>query len=115
MGESLLRNSCEKTVISQGIQCVDPNEVKYFKEGERIQSYRTNHYKLIYREGHIELYDLKEDPMERMDISIEQKEVAEKLKEELFNTLKSIEPTKRETEKTKIKEKIGRLKTQGKM
>jgi len=42
-------------------------------------------------------------------------EVTEKLKEELFNTLKSIEPTKRETEKTKIKEKIGTLKDQGKM
>ena len=87
MGESLLRNPVEKPVISQGIQCVKPNEATYFKEGERIQSYRTNHYKLIYREGRIELYDLKEDPMERRDISIEQKEVAEKLKEELFNTL----------------------------
>jgi arylsulfatase A-like enzyme len=116
MGESPLKlKPFKKPVISQGIQCADPNQIEYLKEGIKIQSYRTNHYKLIYREGHMELYNLKEDPMELRDISIEQKEVAEKLKEELLNTLKSLKARKRETEKTKIEKRITELRTQSKI
>ncbi|CAD6491116.1 MAG: 2,3-bisphosphoglycerate-independent phosphoglycerate mutase [Candidatus Argoarchaeum ethanivorans] len=115
MGESLLRNPLEKPIISQGIQCADPNMIEYLKGGIKIQSYRTNRYKLIYREDRMELYDLKDDPMELRDISMEQKEIAEKLKEELFNTLKSLEVTKRETGKTNIKKRITELRTQNKI
>jgi arylsulfatase A-like enzyme len=115
MGESLLRNPFEKPVISQGIQCAYPNQAKYFKDGIKMQSYRTNHYKLIYKEGGMELYELTEDPMELRDISMERKEVAEKLKEELLNTLKSLKARKRETEKTKIEKRITELRTQSKI
>lgn len=56
MGESPLKlKPFKKPVISQGIQCADPNQIKYLKEGIAIHSYRTNRYKLIYREGHMEL------------------------------------------------------------
>ena len=116
MGESPLKSKpFKKPVISQGIQCADPNQIEYLKEGKAIHSYRTNRYKLIYREGRTELYDLKEEPMELRDISMEQKEVAEKLKGELLNTLKSLTGGKRETEKNKIKKRIAELSTQNKI
>jgi arylsulfatase A-like enzyme len=116
MGESPLKlKPFKKPVISQGIQCADPNQVEYLKNGIAIHSYRTNRYKLIYREGRMELYDLKEGPKELRDISMEQKEVAEKLKEELLSTLKSLKARKRETEKTKIEKRITELRTQSKI
>jgi len=116
MGESPLKsNPFKKPVVSQGIQCADPNQVEYLKKGKAIHSYRTNRYKLIYREGRTELYDLKEDPMELRDISMEQKKVAEKLKGELIKTLNFLKARKRETEKTKVKKRITELRTLSKI
>lgn len=111
MGESPLRlRPFKKPVISQGIQCVDPNQAKYLKDGVVMHSYRTDDYKLIYREDHTELYDLKEDPNEFRDISMELNDVAEKLKRELIDKLKSLEASEMETEKERIRKRIKDLK-----
>jgi len=106
LGKSF-KNFSRDAIISQGIQCYDPNQQKYFKYGERIHSYRTKKYKLIYYESSkkVELYDLTEDPIEERNIYNERTHIAIELKKKL---IKELERIRIQSFKTSISKSISR-------
>lgn len=73
VGKSILHpdyQPMEEFVISQGLQCKDPNRMDIAKHGTKIFSYRNKHYKLIIEEqmNKKELYDIKVDPNETKNV-----------------------------------------------
>jgi len=110
IGQSLLRNFIEKPIISQGLECKYPNQVKYFSSGIRKHCLRTEDYKLIYSEKKcLELFDLKNDPNESIDISAKQPKVAMRLLDQLQNTLSNYKKAYEDTEQIKIKYAVEKM------
>jgi len=110
IGQSLITNFIEKPTISQGIECKDPNRIKYFSSGVKKHCLRTDEYKLIYSEKKgLELFDLKNDPKESTDISTKQPKVATRLMGELQNTLNNYRKLYEDTEQMKIQHAVEKL------
>ncbi|KXA91648.1 hypothetical protein AKJ57_00390 [candidate division MSBL1 archaeon SCGC-AAA259A05] len=110
LGKSVL-DSAEnrKSVINQAIQCKDPNQLRYMKNGSKLFSYRKNGYKLIWREdGGTKLYNLEKDPEENNNIVQKKAKIAEELKEKLFTEIDKLKENFSEAER--VKNKVNRLK-----
>jgi len=110
IGQSLLTNFIEKPIISQGIECKYPNQIKYFSSGIKKHCLRTIDYKLIFSEsGAVELYDLNNDPKECTNISFKEHKIIMKLMNLLQNNLSSYKTMYDNSEQLKIKQVIKKL------
>lgn len=93
----------------KGTLPIDPNE-------EKVRAYREDNWKIIiYDNGKIELFDIKEDPKESINLARENREVIAHLMESMNNYLSNIKLKTRNQETMKLKKTIKNLKLKGKI
>ncbi len=107
MGRNVLKEP-EKSVpvLSQGVQAERPNNMVHVRQGVLLSGWRTDRFKLIEKEGRLQLYDVVSDPLEGKNLAEEDPATASNLLSDMQQKLASLSDLKKRNDARRALSKL---------